>query len=378
MDAEFEFTLPVGLRVPDEQQAAGDQAAADEAAKQAQIAEELAKQTAEKTKETPAEKPKEESATPAQINAFDELFGDDNSESSQEQDTVVDEFFEAAQELGFQLPEGVEKWTKPLLVEQTKAQIEASKQQLDLSKYDPEIKLLFDFVHENGGSLLGLPQDPTIKKLNDLANYNAEYFFRLDFGNKIINEGLAEEDDEIENIIEMRIAKIPEHERDSFFEAYQQKKIKEDINPLIMERVQELNKEKQTYRDRLKLISEAEESKIADSMIRTIQQQKNFVGIEFSTKTVETIVSKIKSGEIQKAIAKDRGKYELLGYITEVMGPNATKVYKELLDKGNSSQYYEGVRSQLDLQLNRNTNNGQSNDGTVINDWKQLRSVIGG
>lgn len=369
----FNFEALLGLKTPDAGTSNTGKSAEEiaKAEKEAADAAELAKSEEEKRKL------EEEKAKAGQTDLGD-VFADvfkvtpDGGSSSSDDDDPISRIAKA---LSFQLPEGVEKWDPDIIVSQTQAQIEANKKKLDLSEYDPEINLLFDYVQNNGGSLMGLLVDPTIRALNEVTLYDPEYFFRLDLGRKYLEQGFAE--DEIEPLIDARIAKIDEENRPQFFSDYHQKTIKEVINPAIAARVEVMNKDKAGYREKLKQMAEADKGKVVESMIKTAEQLTDFVGVAISPKSKEAIVSKIKSGDIIKEIEKDPGGYQLLGYLTKTLGPSAVSVWKDVVEKQATSQHYQGVKQALDAVYNsKKGDDPDPNKGLKVNDWSSLRSFI--
>jgi len=279
------------------------------------------------------------------------------------------------------LPEGVTKWDAPTLSEKVKEKMDANRQVLNLDEFDPEIKVLFDFVQNNGGTLMGLPMDPKIQQLNEITLYDAEYFFRLDTGRLFEQQGFDEE--EINELVEKRISKIPEETRTEYFENYQQEKIRTEINPLIVKRVDELNKEKQLYRDRIEKSLAGNSERVVESMIKTAEQLENFVGLPFSQKHKEAIVAKVKSGDITKEIAKDPGGYQMLGYLLKTMGAEAIKVYADLTKNGTTSGYYQGIKSTLEQVYGvppivpglKTESPGGGNETPVLS-WSSLRTIL--
>lgn len=329
----------------------------------------------EKNNEEPAGKPAENSGEPAVIDdPFADIF---KPAVASEENTEDDPMLRFVRALNLTLPEGKDKWEPDTVIELTQAQLEASKQKLDLSQYDPEIGILFDFVQNNGGSLMGLMVDPEIKALNELTLWDAESFFKLDLGRKLGEQGLAEE--EIEALVEARINRIDEDEREEYFEEYQKKVIKEVINPAIAERVNALNKEKAGYREKLKAMELAEKTRIVESMAKAAEQLEEFVGIPISQKNKEAIVSKIRSGDITKEIEKDPGGYQLLGYLVKTIGPNAVNVWKDIVKNQSNSQHYKGVKSTLDIVYNSGQGDGSGSDGgeaPQVNNWSMFKSLL--
>lgn len=328
--------------------------------------------------ETPKVIPLETPNKDLGLDLFSSILGDNIIDPI---DLSSDPIVQFANALEINLPEGLEKWSTEALVQSTRERIELSKQQLDLSKYDPDVKLVFDYLQENGGSLSTLMIDETIRDLHEISAYDHEYFFRLDLGRRYLKEGFAE--DEIESLIESRIAKIPEEQQDDYFENYHNEKIRTEIKPLISRRLEELNKEKQSYRDRLNVANESQKSKVVDSMIKTAEQFNDFVGLPFSQKSKDVLIAKIKSGDIIKEIEKDSGNYQILGYLFKTMRAQAVTVYKDLMEKQNRSQYFTGVQSTLDQVYNakRGGNPDDKNlldDGSApVNDWNVLRGLTG-
>lgn len=331
----------------------------------------------EKPVDKPVEKPVE------QQKPEEDIFGSllEGVEPASPEHATDDPFSFLAQELELSLPEGVEKWDKPTIAQATKAKLEQSRQQLNLDDYDPEIRLLFEHVQEHGGSIVGLSLDPTIRGLNELTLYDPEYFYRVDMARMLDEQG-GLDDDEIKNIVETKISKIPEEQRDSFFENYHKEKIKTVINPRIEERLKEINGEKQSYRERLKLAADAEKGRVVDSMVKSAEKLNDFVGIKLSQAHKDAIVSKIKTGQIAKEIQKDPGTYQLMGYLAVTMGPEAAKAYRDILKNGAQSRYKAGVESTLDQFYGSSGNSRtgeQSKEGdpdVKINDWKALDELI--
>lgn len=281
--------------------------------------------------------------------------------------------------LELSLPEGKEKWDTETLVEVSKNKIETSRQQLDLTKYDPEVKLLFDYVQENGGTLMGLPMDPTIRQLNELTLYDPEYFFRVDQARILSEQGFDE--DEIKNFVETKISKIPEEEQEEYFDKYQKDKIKAEINPRIMQRVEQLNKEKLTYRERLKEANKAEEGRVRESMVKIAEKISDFVGIPLTDAHKQGIISRIKSGDIAKEIEKDPATYQLMGYMAVNFGTKATEVYRDIIKNGGQSRYHQGVMSALDQVYGKQGAAVKAGDKTEPDpkkmDWGGLNSLLG-
>lgn len=279
------------------------------------------------------------------------------------------------------LPEGVTKWDAPTLSTKVREKMDANRQVLNLDDFDPEVKILFDFVQTHGGTLMGLPMDPQIQQLNEITLYDAEYFFKLDTGRLFEQQGFEEE--EIEELVEKRISKIPEETRTEFFENYQKEKIRTEINPLIAKRVDELNKEKQLYRDRIEKSFAGNNERVVESMIKTAEQLENFVGLPFSQKHKEAIVAKVKSGDISKEIAKDPGGYQMLGYLVKTMGAEAIKVYADLIKNQTTSGYYQGIKSTLEqvygappvVPGSKSESSGGGNETPVLN-WSSLRTLM--
>ena len=288
-------------------------------------------------------------------------------------DELVDEFEFAATELGLTLPEGSEKWDSKLIASQAKLKIEESRQVLNLDDYDPEVKTLFKYIQENGGSMIGLATDPVIKDLNELTMYDAEVFFRISMSVKLRDAGLSESS--IENQIDVLIEEIEEENREGYFEKYKTDKIRSDINPLINERVEELNKEKESYRSRLKLIQDGASEKVNKRMEQVVTDLTDMIGIEFSTKNKESVIAGLKNGSIQKEIAKDPGYYQMKGYLHDKSDPKLLEIWKDLLVNQGKSKYHEGVNKVLNHAYNSDKDKGgssSSSDKIVVNDWKKL------
>lgn len=283
--------------------------------------------------------------------------------------------------LELDLPEGVDKWDAPTLTSQAKAKLESNRQQLDLEQFDPEVKILFDYIQTHGGSLMGLPMDPQIQQLNEIALYDPESFFRLDLGLMFEKQGFTEE--EINEFIDRRINNIPEEDREKQFEQYKAEKVRTEINPLIARRVEELNKEKQLYRDRIEKSLAGNNEKVVESMIKTAEQLNDFVGLPLSQKHKEAIVANIKSGAVSKEIAKDPGGYQMLGYLVKTMGAEATKAWVDLVKNQSASQHYQGVRSTLDqlygappkVPGSKTESSADGNDTPLLK-WSQLGEML--
>jgi hypothetical protein len=281
---------------------------------------------------------------------------------------------------GLELPEGVEEWDAPTLTTKMQEKIDTGRQQLNLDQYDPEVKVLFDYVQLHGGSLMGLPMDPQIQQLNQIALYDPEDFFRLDLGLMFEKQEFTE--DEINELIERRINNIPEETRTAYFEKYKTDKVRTEINPLIARRVEELNKEKQLYRDRIEKSLAGNNEKVVESMIKTAEQLNDFVGLPLLQKHKEAIVANIKSGAVSKEIAKDPGGYQMLGYLVKTMGAEATKAWVDLVKNQSASQHYQGVRSTLDQLYGAppkvpglKTESSADGNETPLLKWSELRNM---
>jgi hypothetical protein len=332
----------------------------------------------------PVDNPVDNTGIPA-TEQGDDIFGEllKGADPATPEGTSSDDPFSFfATELELALPEGVEKWDKEAVAKAARARLDNARQQLNLDDYDPEIKLLFEHVQEHGGSIVGLNLDPVIKGLNELTLYDPEYFYRVNMARMLDAQGGLDED-EIMNIVETKISKIPEDQRDSFFSEYHKDKIKTEINPGIENRLREINKEKQSYRDRLKLASDAEQGRVVESMIKSAEKLTDFVGVKLSQAHKEAIVSKIKTGQVAKEISKDPGTYQLMGYLAVTMGPQAANAYRDIIKNGSQSRYKAGVESTLDQfygSSGKSRSDGQGSvpdpDNVVLNDWDVLNSII--
>jgi hypothetical protein len=287
----------------------------------------------------------------------------------------TDPILQIVKDLELTLPEGVDKWEASLIVNKTKEKIEANKAKLDLSAFDPDVRMLHEFLQENGGSLTTLMIDPTIRGLHELTTYDPQFFFEIDQAARLEVEGFDKE--EVEAMIANKIAKIPEEQRPAYFENYQNDKIAKDVTPRINARIKEMNADKLAYREKLQNAAQTDQGKVTESMIKTIEGMEKFVGLELSQKNKEVIVSKIKSGDIQKEIAKDPGSYQVLGYLFKIMEPSATEVLNDIIEKKGNSKYSSGVRSILDMTHNQEKKDeSQQQVIRTAADWAGLKDFI--
>ena len=214
--------------------------------------------------------------------------------------------------------------------------------------------------------------DPVIKELNEITMFEPEFFYRTSMVVKLKEAGLS--DSAAENQVEGMIEGMAESEREEFFEKYKLDKIRSEINPLINDRVSELNDEKESYRKKLELSQQGNMEKINKRMEQVVSDISDMTGIEFSAKNKETVIARLKTGEIQKEIGKDPGYYQMLGYLHTQTDKKRTAIWKDLLENQSKSQYHEGIKKVLNQAYGVDKGAGSQSSGSAKNDWTKLKT----
>jgi formylmethanofuran dehydrogenase subunit E-like metal-binding protein len=143
---------------------------------------------------------------------------------------------------------------------------------------------------------------------------------------------------------------------------------------LINNRVSELNDEKESYRKKLELAQQGNSEKINKRMEQVVSDLVDMTGIEFSAKNKETVLARLKNGEIQKEIAKDPGYYQMLGYLHKQTDEKRTAIWKDLLQNQSKSQYHAGIKKVLDQAYGVDKGGGSQSSGEAKNDWTKLKT----
>ena len=290
---------------------------------------------------------------------------------------------DSATELGFELPEGDETWTKDLFTAAVKADLEENKQKLNLDDYDPEVQVIIDFVNNNDGSLAALAMDPAIQGLNEISLMDSESFFEHMYTLNVDPDGTMDQT-VLQEQINQRIENIPEAEREAYLDKFKADTVKSRLKPAIDKRISEINKSKSDFRERQVQISAQVHTAKKTKMAKLVDEMTNIAGLTINDKTKAYLKKNIENENLFQEHDKNEAEYQLLGFLFKKFGPKIAEMYGSVISDRENSKYTKGVIEGLskgygktDKGTKRPGTSGSSasNSNTATNNWAAFGKV---
>lgn len=271
-----------------------------------------------------------------------EDFFDDLSTESDEDGESGEKPAVSFKKLSSALEIELEEGTEEELAEKIKAKIEAAKQDVDLSKFDPEAKRLVKHLNDNGGKLGDFFVNPKIATLQSVLSLSAEDKFRTVRRTELSRAGGSQE--EIEEQINNQLSEMPAQEI-----VRVASKIDDDVQKMIAAEIEEIVGESEKAAEQKRAEETEKVSKKRESLKNYVQKQDNFLGLKLSDKAKQTIAKDIETGRFDQVVDLSDDEIRFAAYMIKRQGGKITERFvKELAEKSR-----EGYNKGLDKSTNK-------------------------
>jgi len=239
-------------------------------------------------------------------------------------------------DLGKTLDIELENDTKEEFAEKVNEKIEAAKQQVDLSKFDPEARRLVKHLNENDGKIGDFFVNPKITSYQGVLNLGAEEKVSMIRRQELIRSGsTAEEaDQEIkEELSNMSAKQIMDTAA----------KIDNDAKKLIDQEIEEIVGEHESRVEENRQQEEQKAEKQRESLKNYVQKQDNFLGLKLSDKARQVISRDIDSGRFDQIADLSDDEVRFAAYMIKRQGGKITERFVKQLAEGSRDGYNKGL-----------------------------------
>lgn len=244
--------------------------------------------------------------------------------------------------LGSALDIELEEGTPEELAAKINAKIDAAKQQVDLSKFDPEAQRLVKHLNDNGGKLGDFFVNPKIASLQSVLSLSAEDKFRTVRRTELSRAGGSQE--EIEEQINSQLSEMPAQEIVRIAS-----KIDDDVQKMIATEIEEIVGESEKAVENKQAEETEKAAKRRNNLKNFVQKQDNFLGLKLSDKAKQTIAKDIDSGRFDQVVDLTDEEIQFAAYMIKRQGGKITERFvKELAEKSR-----EGYNKGLDKSTNK-------------------------
>jgi len=202
--------------------------------------------------------------------------------------------------------------------------IDDAKQDVDLSKFDPEARKLVKHLNDNEGKIGDFFVNPKISSLQNVLSQKAEDKFKmvrrteLSSGTSTAEEIEAEIDEELGKMSAQQIVGIADKiDNDA------KKFIADEINEIVGQSEAQVSKRKEQAAEKV--------SKRKESLKNYVHKQDNFLGLKLTDKTKATIAKDIETGNFDKVVDLDDSEIALAAYMIKRSGGKMKEAFSKQL-----------------------------------------------
>jgi len=262
--------------------------------------------------------------------------GDEGSEEGGEGSAAVD-FKKIGTALDIELEEGTEKE----FTEKVNQKINDARQDVDVSKFNPEAQRLVKHLNENEGKLGDFFVNPKIANLQGVLTMTAEDKYRNVRGNELARDGGTTE--EINKEIDEELSSLPAQKIVDVA-----KQIDTNAQKLIAAEIEEIvgESEKNAQESKSKQAKRVAEDR--ESMKNLVQKKDNFLGLKLTDKAKSGITKDIETGKFDEAVDLTDEEIRFAAYMIKRSGGSIEKAFSKQLAEKSREGYNKGLGKSTD------------------------------
>jgi len=329
-----------------EEEGSGEEAGETESEEgdQSEESEEGAETTNAKTGE--GETSQEEEGDAAEEGGADEdIFAELGDEGSEASEAV------SFKRLGSALDIELENDTEEEFTEKVKKLIDDSKQQVDLSKFDPEAQRLVKHLNENGGKIGDFFVNPRISQLQSVLSMSAEDKYSNVRKAALVREGVPE--DKMDEQIKSELSNMTAQQI-----VGAANKIDEDAKKLIASEIEQIVGESEQHQTEIQKEREAEMRETREKVKSFVEKQDDFLGLELSEKAKKSIIQDVNSGRFDQTIDLTDAEIRLAAYMIKRHGGRIKSWFKKEISERSRDSHNKGVEK-ITSKLHRSKQEAQ-------------------
>ncbi len=289
----------------------------------------------------------------------EDFFSDINTE---EDNGVVEDFNPLATDLGFELKDPKSRIE---FVEKVNGQIKEAQQKLDLSEYNDTSQRLINFANK-GGDVTDFFTNTKINQYNSFLSSTPETKFNQVRRGALAKEGLDAE--AISTKVNEELDEMSTRELKDITDGYN-----DEIEEARNNEIVSLLGDKETQMAAAKTKAESAIEKEKQSLIKYVETQDDFMGIQLTEANKKGIINSINNGTFDLAVEKDPAASKFTAFMFTKFYEKFVQQSKADVNNENRSGYNKGLNKGKGTAYNQETKNaGAKGSGGKKERWHDL------
>jgi hypothetical protein len=296
-----------------------------------------------------------------EINPFGGYKG--SEQKSEETKTVDIDYNELANEIGYEVEEGVEIKSMDEFKEISKSNLEKAKKTFDLSEYPPEAQMVLENLKKNNTlQLTDFYRNDTIRSIDNFLALDNKTKLTSVLAEDAKKEGITDKD-QLSDYVADKMSEMTEDDIQDRL-----KIINREATSIKTKEFGKIIAEKNKFIETQNEKAKEEVQKERKTLVKTLKETTKFMGFPIPDNVITIMAKEIESGQFQDALDENVAQTKINAYIVSKLGKQFETSFAKMLKKARGESYQKGTETIIKQKHNIKSGGGPSGNKRTSSD----------